>query len=812
MNANSATIASLRIARAFAALIAMASLVHADSLVVQYVQGPSPSTATPSTSISLQASCSYVGATGEQDESQLPGTPQYRWKVEYGSSGSITGSSPTIGASGWSDWGTTSQFTSTGTLNEAGPIDVTVTAEARLVDGNGTPVTTAISGDVTAEVDSAGLYAVDVLEDGAWHPVGTVFRCDPAGELVFRAIRWPLGSSWPSGTPTWTVDSSGAGSGSDLNLTAPGTAGNSKSVAVTDGTIGKSFTVTATTSYAGLGSIVARNYDWEDWSTYTLLNWLIDPNGEVTFKIIKDDSQKSWLTGYPSWSTSSTYQLGSGEQFTMEYRDLPKIWEMVTVTWGPGPEENFSFPFAHYNYGGDLQIICPVIPKGLSYLASASVYGIKPAYWGSSTSDISLTYENLTPFTFGSQNAYTGAWAHGDNVGDSILSVVTPYEPGDSEYPTNPSASKLVSVFDVKPLYLYLYYQPGPTVVSTLTDDTFYMPADPGVEMKLYPSYNGLPLSGFFIVRYGVRYYAPGSTTNPEWLYDRSRLESTVGTATIGDPGKYVFGVYYDKGTNGLCSLNGAELIDWIAVEAVGVDTLAVTCKNGATTLASHTVSGDEAEDLFLAWPSKDGTAATVDVTAKATATHDQWPSSQPVWSGCDSTTGTAGTESGKAISENTASIGSPGTTVVKAECGTKRESHILAIQIDVDASGVAEANEASSGLAIPLGSTTQVALTVSRSPTALDKGSIRVSCSSTSSAFTLYDDTTTRYPSTSFPGSTSSVTSQLGSGTSLGDALPGTIYVAPSGSAFSTTLTVEYLDPNGTVIDSDSLLIHTTE
>jgi hypothetical protein len=540
------------------------------------------------------------------------------------------------------------------------------------------------------------------------------------------------------------------------------------------------------------------------------MNHLIDPNGEMIYKLVKDDTQKPWRTGYPTWRTSFTGQLGSGEQFTIEHRDVPNTWEYVTVRWGPADDQCYSFPFGHYDSYGDLQVLClPVVAKGLTCGAAASVYSVYSAYFGASTANIGLYEDYLCQTPIDAETAYGGVTVYGATVGQAFISVQTPLEAGDPECPPNMSATKLIHVFDTAPLTL-VCYDPISTTFSTTGGDTYDVPAYEGTEVKMYPSFTGLPVTSTYLVRSAASYYAPGSST-PVWLFDRSRADYLCAVATIGDPGKYVFGAYYDSGTNG-----GARYwiqpIDTITLEAIGVTTLAVNCSTGEYPFAGSLVSDGEPKDLFFAWPSKDGTAVTVNVAATATSSHNRWPSGKPDWTGCDSASGTLGSADGKATSANTASLTAPGSLVIEAECGTERESRIQAVQVDVDAAGVTEANEASSGLTIPLGSTTRVALTVNRAPAALDRGSIRVSCSSTTSAFALYRDATTRYPSTSFPGGNSSVTIPLGSGTTLGDALPGTIYLAPSGSAFWTTLTIEYLNPTGGVVDSDSLVVHTPQ
>jgi hypothetical protein len=260
--------------------------------------------------------------------------------------------------------------------------------------------------------------------------------------------------------------------------------------------------------------------------------------------------------------------------------------------------------------------------------------------------------------------------------------------------------------------------------------------------------------------------------------------------------------------------LGGEEMLAKVIYHAVGIASLSMECEYGTSTLLSPTTCSDE-EELFLTWPDKTGASVSVVVDAALTATDGQWPSSFPQWTGSGLGDASSTVVNGKAVSGRTLTFTAPGTSTVTATCGTSKEVTLHAVQIDVDAAGVAEGDEtgAGGGFEIDKNSSVAIPLTVSRSPANLAVGKVRVACSSTTSAFTLWSDAamTTSFPSASFPGTSNSVDLQLGASTPMGTALPSSIYVKPNGTSFSTTLSIIYLDGNGHEVDRDELLIHTS-
>jgi hypothetical protein len=769
-------------------------------------------------SVSLEAT--YTGNAGEQSEDQLETTVQYRWKYEYDTQGTVTTSSPAVGNDGWSAWGESSQATASGTFNQAGPKTLTITVEARVVDSNNDVVAAAVSGTVSTSVDCAGIYAVEAYKDGAWQKVGSTFPGLPSATYQFRALNWPLTAQWGAGMPAWTVAGVSAGTGAEQEISMPATVAASKAVTVTDGTTTLSFSAVATAAYAKLDEILGYNtsslfhQEWDEIYHVNELHWEGDGSTRLYAKAVKDNAQLDWYPGYPQWSMSYSGQSGSGETFEIHWAYVPTTFVMVTCQWGPSPDEVLSFPLQMgYDWEDDLQVWGPCIPKGHHGYLVASEWMTEFAYWGEASPFISLDYcdqDDRQYYPLQPDTPYRVITPYAISVGESTVSATTAREIWDIDYPENPSASINVRVFDVTTMHVNC----GPGISQNFTDSTsspYYVPAYPGTLVKHWGEFDGLAIPDRKFVRLRTRYYACGSY-DEVWVYNRAIYDSMAASVTITDPGTYDFGIWWDVGLKG-----GGESVEELVLEAVGVDQMTAMCKQGTTYLAGGSCYDQVDErDVFFAWPDKTGASVSLSLETNATATHDQWPSGKPVWGGCSTTSGTAGTSNeGYATSSNTGTISAPSTHEVAVECGTTKRVRFHAVLIDLDIPGVSEAQETNGengGLEIEQGSTDIVALSIDRSPAALDGGTVRITCTSTSSAFTLWSDataTTTRFPSASFPSSTTSVDISLGTGTTLGDALPSTIYLKPSGTSFSTSLTIQYRNPSGTLVDSDTIFIH---
>jgi hypothetical protein len=798
------------------------SVCHAASLAVSVTQGPSPSPTTPSTAVSVTTAVTFTADAGEQTEALLNGTVQYRWKWLYDGEGSVTGATPAGGQDTWSDWGPYDEATATGTFNQAGPLILSILAEARVVDGNGTVTIAAVAGQVNASVSSAGLYAVEAYDSGLWRAVGDMFLGLPATSYPLRAIRWPYGSAWPSGMPSWTVAGSVTGSGPDLAVSAPAVIGQTKAISVTDGTVTVPFTLKAASAYAGFDTIQAKPYGCVEWQAEYTYSYLFDWEGtpQYQFRILKDDTALPWYTGHPQWSTSITEQTWSGDTISISHEaGFHPERETLECRWGPGADEYVRFFISYVDGDADYIIECvPCIPKGgIAYPGTG--YMQYKASWGASPLDTVVDLrEPLDP----TQDLVQGPphnWhpmiaIRGMEVGEARLTIAWPYDEYYTPCPRTTSASRMVRVLDLLSLQANCGSPINESKAWPPSDSgseeniaTKYVPAVAGTPIRLTSIWQGGELGDYVYLRQAID-YTWGTTE--ERLYDRPLLESMCGRATIVDPGTYTCRAGVDYYGVGNASFDSSqETLAAVVFEAVGVSSLSVTCQHGGSTLLNQSFS-TEKSDLFLKWPDKTGASVSITATVAATATHDQWPASYPAWTGCDSSSGTAGTANGLATSTNVATITAAGTTTLVADCGTSRTARLHAILLDVDASGVDEADETTTGLEVDKNSVVRIPLTVTRSPASLAAGKVRITCSGTSSAFTLWKDATTRFPTTSFPQSSNSVDIQLSSTTTMGDALPGTIYIEPNGSSFSTTLSIIYLNASGTELDRDSILIHT--
>lgn len=808
-------------------LFALCPLTRAASLAVSITQGPQPSPTTPSTSVMIATEAAYSAEGAEEEEAQLTGTVQYRWRWQYDDVGTVVTSTPAVGEDGWSPWGPYQQASATGTFNVAGPMILTVTAEARVVDGNGAVLTPAVSGFAQAMVTSAGLCAVEVLVDGTWEQVGGTFEGTPGEGYSFRAIRWPLYSAWPSGTPEWTVDSTSSGTGSDLTITTSATVGNSKFVSVTDGSVTIAFAVTAANAYAGLGSIEYRILPDGQWYTYSP-DWMfpMPDNPQWEFRIVKDNSSLPWRTGYPRWNTTYTSQSTTdSDVFGVGYprNSAPRpLYEPIVCHWGPTLQQSCSFIIRYSDPNADLQIFADeCIPVGGNYVWATCAENPYEARWDRTPCD----YLDLRDIDNRSEpldmsdpdRGVHDAYLYGVAVGITNVRVYWPW--GDTRLP-RPGRDQYIRSIRVAEL-LSLRASCGSPIATTATwppadtgaidnSVTRYIPAVPETPLRVDATFNGYIAQDLHVLRYSITCASDSGTVS---LYSRSLYEFPYALSAISQPGTYTCAAGIDY--YGLdAALGGEEMLAKVIYHAVGISSLSMECEYGGSTLLSPTTCSDQ-QELFLTWPDKTGASISVVVDAALTATDGQWPSSFPQWTGAGLGGGSSSVVNGKAVSGRTVTFTAPSTSTVTATCGTSKEVTLHAVQIDVDAAGVAEGDEtgAGGGFEIDKDSSVAIPLTVSRSPANLAVGKVRVACSSTTSAFTLWSDAsmTTSFPSANFPGTSDSVDLQLGASTPMGTALPGAIYIKPNGTSFSTTLSIIYLDGNGFEVDRDDLLIHTS-
>lgn len=805
--------------------LAFVSRLTAASLAVSFTQAPQPSPAAPNVSVSATAEALYTGDAPPQNQSQVTGTVQYRWKWEFGSAGTVTSSTPASGEDGWSAWGNYPQSTATGTFNQAGLLSVTATAEARVVDENSNVLAAAVSGSASEAVTSVGLYGVEVLVGDTWEAVGDTFLGTPATAYTFRAVRWPLDSEWPGGVPSWSVGGSSAGSGGDLAITVPATISDSVAVTVSDGGVTYSFSVVVAAVYAQCGHLEVYAYSqWIEnyWEYSCVFSWDYDPVPQRIYRIIKDNPALSWKGGYPVWQTLTTGLTGSGDTFTVPYPTVHRPErEFVECRWGAAPEEYIRFLVRYIEGTEDYIVEAPLCMAKGGYACATPGYVGYASEWSTSPSGIVELRDswNVTAALVQGppNNWHNHVTLYGASVGATVLTIRWPYD--ESYYPhpnCATTASRWVRVLELAGVQAYCDAPISETVAWPPSDPgttesiaTKYVPAILGTPLRLASVYYGACVDDRLYIRHAIDYTWEGTETR---LYDRSLAEFSYALTTISRVGTYTCRAGIDSYGVGDGRFEATpETVARLVIQAVGLDSLAIVCSSGGTTLLNRAYSEAD-QSAFYAWPDKTGAALSVAVEATGTATHDLWPSGYPLWTGCSSPTGTAGSSEGVANSVNGATVTTPGTTEIEAECGNAIAVRLHGVQIDVDAPGVAESDEtaANGGICFQTGDTDRVALTVNRAPTGLDRGTIRVSCSGTTGGFRLWSGTSTRFPSASFPGTVSSVDLPLGSGTTVGSALPTTIYLEPTGSSFSSTLTIQYLNPAGQAVDSDSLYIHT--